>query len=112
MASKASTIGYVAGAAPPSYAPTVAATNARTAASVTSCGWVGGNARPTSDWSTGMDPNIDVDPPERLGRVDVEDAGGDRGQRVSRCIVCLRSRGQNFMSSMRSGSLRRFFLVM
>ena len=33
-------------------------------------------------------------------------------QRVSRCSVCLRQRGQNFFSSMRSGSLRRFFLVM
>ena len=33
-------------------------------------------------------------------------------QRVSRCAVCLRQRGQNFSSSMRSGSLRRFFLVM
>ena len=34
------------------------------------------------------------------------------GQRVSRCRVCRRSREQNFMSSMRSGLLRRFFLVM
>src|SRR6478752_3204352 len=109
MASKASTIGYVAGAAPPSYSPAVAATKSRTLASVTSWGCVGGNARPTRDWSTGMGLNIDVDPPERLGRVDVEEAGADLGQRVSRCIVCLRSRGQNFMSSMRSGSLRRFF---
>ncbi|EON25483.1 50S ribosomal protein L33 [Nocardioides sp. CF8] len=33
-------------------------------------------------------------------------------QRVSRCAVCVRQRGQNFDSSMRSGSLRRFFLVM
>ena len=35
-----------------------------------------------------------------------------QGQRVSRCGWCLRQRGQNFASSMRSGSLRRFFLVM
>ena len=34
------------------------------------------------------------------------------GQRVSRCSVCLPSRGQNFFISRRSGLLRRFFLVM
>ena len=34
------------------------------------------------------------------------------GQRVSRWEVCVRHRGQNFFSSRRSGSLRRFFLVM
>lgn len=33
-------------------------------------------------------------------------------QRVSRCDVDLRQRGQNFISSKRSGVLRRFFLVM
>src|SRR3712207_8069450 len=33
-------------------------------------------------------------------------------QRVSRWSVWVRQRGQNFFSSMRSGSLRRFFLVM
>ena len=32
--------------------------------------------------------------------------------RVSLCSVCLRQLGQNFLSSSRSGSLRRFFLVM
>ena len=35
-----------------------------------------------------------------------------RGQRVSRCGWWQRQRGQNFLSSRRSGSLRRFFLVM
>ena len=35
-----------------------------------------------------------------------------RDQRVSRWAVCRPSRGQNFFSSIRSGSLRRFFLVM
>jgi hypothetical protein len=34
------------------------------------------------------------------------------GQRVSRCAVWALQRGQNFFSSRRSGSLRRFFLVM
>ena len=34
------------------------------------------------------------------------------GQRVSRCEVWVLQRGQNFFSSRRSGSLRRFFLVM
>ena len=34
------------------------------------------------------------------------------GQRVSRCAVCDLQRGQNFASSIRSGSLRRFFFVM
>lgn len=33
------------------------------------------------------------------------------GYFVSRCMVCLRQRGQNFSSSMRPGSLRRFFSV-
>ena len=33
-------------------------------------------------------------------------------QRVSRCAVWVRQRGQNFFISKRSGSLRRFFLVM
>src|SRR5688572_32100954 len=33
------------------------------------------------------------------------------GQRVSRCAVCLRQRGQNFCSSSRSGSFRRFSSV-
>jgi hypothetical protein len=31
--------------------------------------------------------------------------------RVSRCAVCLRHRGQNFDSSIRSGSFFRFFVV-
>jgi hypothetical protein len=31
--------------------------------------------------------------------------------RVSRCGVCLRHRGQNFESSIRSGSFFRFFVV-
>lgn len=35
-----------------------------------------------------------------------------RGQRVSRCTVCRPQFGQNFFSSRRSGSLRRFFRVM
>ena len=35
-----------------------------------------------------------------------------RDQRVSRCAVWLWQRGQNFFSSSRSGSFRRFFLVM
>ena len=56
MASKASTIGKVAGAAPPSYSPPVAATNSRTWSSVTSYGAVGGKARPTSACSIGMTP--------------------------------------------------------
>jgi len=30
---------------------------------------------------------------------------------VSRCAVCFRHRGQNFDSSMRSGSFFRFFVV-
>jgi hypothetical protein len=34
------------------------------------------------------------------------------GQRVSRCTVCLRSLGQNFLSLSRSGSMRRFLRVM
>ena len=33
-------------------------------------------------------------------------------QRVSRCAVCVRQFGQNFFSSKRSGSLRRFLRVM
>lgn len=33
-------------------------------------------------------------------------------QRVSRCAVCLPQRGQNLLSSRRSGVLRRFFFVM
>ncbi|MPM91437.1 hypothetical protein SDC9_138566 [bioreactor metagenome] len=37
---------------------------------------------------------------------------GNETQRVSRCKVCLPSRLQNFISSRRSGVLRRFFLVM
>ena len=49
------------------------------------------------------------DPAGGACRVDVRRA---LGQRVSRCAVCLRQRGQNFASSSRSGSLRRFFLVM
>jgi hypothetical protein len=36
----------------------------------------------------------------------------DCAQRVSRWSVCLRQKGQNFFICMRSGSLRRFFLVM
>jgi hypothetical protein len=36
----------------------------------------------------------------------------DVRQRVSRCSWWVRQRGQNFFISMRSGSLRRFFLVM
>jgi hypothetical protein len=31
--------------------------------------------------------------------------------RVSRCAVCFRQRGQNFESSIRSGSFFRFFVV-
>ena len=40
------------------------------------------------------------------------DSHADGRQRVSRCAVCFPQRGQNFDSSRRSGSLRRFFLVM
>jgi hypothetical protein len=35
----------------------------------------------------------------------------DLHYRVSRCAVCLRQRGQNFESSIRSGSFFRFFVV-
>src|SRR6478752_3223695 len=84
MASKASTKGYVAGAGPPAYSPPVAATKSRTCSSVTACGAVGGNVRPTSDWSTGMAPKIARDPPGCAGRVSrdviVADAvSGSRG---------------------------------
>ncbi len=56
MASKARTMGYVGGTAPPDAskgAPREAA-NAATRSPVTSSGAVGGNSRPTRDWSTGM----------------------------------------------------------
>ena len=39
-------------------------------------------------------------------------ARGPLRQRVSRCTVCLPQREQNFLSSRRSGVLRRFFVVM
>ena len=54
IASNAITIGNVAGAGPPSYDEPVASAKARTLASVTANGVVGGKLRPTSDWSTGM----------------------------------------------------------
>src|SRR3954466_4732689 len=69
------TIGNVAGAGPPSYDAPVASTNARTLSSVTAYGVVGGKLRPTSDWSTAMVLNIDVDPPVQNGRVDEERLG-------------------------------------
>ena len=56
MASKARTMGYVGGTAPPaSYRAPREAAKAATRSSVTSSGAVGGNSRPTRDWSTGME---------------------------------------------------------
>ena len=51
--------------------------------------------------------------PAAVGQSDQR--GGWRAQlrqRVSRCAVWVLQRGQNFFNSRRSGSLRRFFLVM
>ena len=56
IASKAITIGNVAGAGPPSYDEPVASAKARTRSSVTANGGSVGSCRPTSDWSTGMTP--------------------------------------------------------
>src|SRR4051794_19252635 len=120
IAAKATTIGNVAGAGPPvRYGVPVAAAKSETACSVTSYASVGGNVRPARDASTAMvrtyPERNDARPAEPDGRgLDELDrrGRGSTGQRVSRCGVCLRQRGQNFDSSMRSGSFRRFFLVM
>ena len=46
------------------------------------------------------------------GRRGLETYAGCEPQRVSRCSVCLPHLGQNLANANRSGSLRRFFLVM
>src|SRR3954463_3624257 len=129
IAPKATTIGKVAGAGSPvRYGVPVAAANAVIASSVTSYGVVGGKVRPARDASTAMSGTLAAERPdperndarpehragvERLvvstGSTDdvVVSTGRPTTQRVSRCGVWVRQRGQNFFSSMRSGSLRR-----
>src|SRR5690349_17668389 len=86
IAPKATTIGNVAGAGPPSeYGVPVAAAKSATACPVTSYGSVGGNVRPARDASTAMRTNLPTAPggrrrpPGRAGRawaVLVEESAG------------------------------------
>jgi len=87
----------------------------------TTSGWAGGrSSRSWCGWTSltsrrggGRSAASDMTKARRAGlgglRRRVRSASD---QRVSRCRVCLRSRGQNFIISSRSGSFRRFFLVM
>ena len=60
-----------------------------------------------------LDPQTALRMPAAVGEPDQRRAEMTQfGQRVSRCGVWVRQRGQNFFNSRRSGSLRRFFLVM
>ena len=96
---------------------------------------VGGYTRPTNDSSSAMaddssgcgllltlndsgrrvprrQPKPRPDEPDGARTDGRRDVAGDADQRVSRCSVCLPQLGQNFCIANRSGSLRRFFLVM
>ena len=55
-----------------------------------------------------FDGAVSMGPCIAVGETDQRDGA----QRVSRWAVWLWQRGQNFFNSRRSGSLRRFFLVM
>jgi hypothetical protein len=60
-----------------------------------------------------LDTETALGMPAAVGEADQREIGmAQRAQRVSRCAVWVLQRGQNFFSSRRSGSLRRFFLVM